>query len=467
MKIDRVLVAGGGTGGHLFPGLAVVEELRRRLPELDVLFVGTSRGIEARVLPGRGERFVPVEVRPLLGRSLPELARNVAELPRATLEAIGVVRSFRPDLALGLGGYAAGPVLLAAATLRVPSALLEANVQLGLTNRLLSKTVGRAYLSYEQTAAQFGPARARVVGNPIRRAFVEAARTAAHDPAGIDARGRGVLVFGGSQGARGLNEQVPAALARAGVRELGIPVVHQAGAAALEQVQARYAALGIAAQVVPFIDDMVRAYIDASLVIGRAGGSTMAELCAIGRPGILVPLPTSAGNHQLVNARAFEQAGAGIAVEESALDPERLGVVIAELLADRPRRIAMGHAARRLAKPEAAAAIVDDIFAWLQVSNGSTPDAEPEPHASGGNGGATDLDAAADGASSPLPVRRRPKVKRAALRLRQIDTLGVGGQSPPSLMRSRGAHELASSDAGASSECAPLRRSAPGSLRSL
>jgi UDP-N-acetylglucosamine--N-acetylmuramyl-(pentapeptide) pyrophosphoryl-undecaprenol N-acetylglucosamine transferase len=422
MNIDRIVVAGGGTGGHLFPGLAVVEELRRRLPRLDVLFVGTSRGIEARLLPQRGERFVRVEVKPLLGRTPLELARNVAELPRATLEAIGVVRSFKPDLALGLGGYAAGPVLLAAATLRVPSALLEQDARVGLTNRLLSKTVGRAYLAYEQTAAHFGGDRARVVGNPLRRAFVEAARMAAHDPAGIDARGRGVLVIGGSQGARALNEQVPAALARAGVTQLGVPVLHQAGANMLEQVQARYAELGIAAQVVPFIDDMVRAYSDASLVIARAGASTLAELSAIGRPGILVPLPTAAGGHQLINARAFERAGAGIAIEEDALDAQRLGAVIGELLADRARRTDMARAARRLAKPEAAAAIVDDLFAWLHVSGERTPEPEPEPapDATSGNGG-SHHDAA--GSDSTPPIRRRPKVKRAAVRLRQVDTL--------------------------------------------
>ena len=427
MKIDRVLIAGGGTGGHLFPGLAVVEELRRRLPQLDVLFVGTSRGIESRLLPARGERLVRVEVKPLLGRTPLEMARSVAELPRATLEAIGVVRSFKPDLALGLGGYAAGPVLLAAATLRIPSALLEQNAQVGLTNRLLAKTVGRAYLTYEQTAGQFRGDRARVVGNPVRRAFVEAARMAAHDPAGIDARGRSVLVIGGSQGARGLNEHVPDALARAGVAKLGIQVVHQAGAAMLEQVQARYAAHGISAHVVPFIDDMVRAYIDASLVIARAGASTLAELSAIGRPGILVPLPTSAGGHQLVNARAFEHAGAGIAVEEHELDPARLGAQIAELLADRVRRTRMAHAARRLAKPEAAAAIVDDLFAWLNVSGSRTPESEPEPESGttstiNGNGG---LDNANASHESAPPIRRRAKVKRAAVRLRQIDAFDV------------------------------------------
>jgi UDP-N-acetylglucosamine--N-acetylmuramyl-(pentapeptide) pyrophosphoryl-undecaprenol N-acetylglucosamine transferase len=290
---------------------------------------------------------------------------------------------------------------------------------------MLAKTVGRAYLSYEQTAGQFRGDRARVVGNPVRRAFVEAARIAAHDPAGVDARGRGVLVIGGSQGARGLNEHVPAALARAGAGKLGVPIVHQTGQAMLDQVKARYAELGVNAQVVPFIDDMVRAYMDASLVIARAGASTLSELSAIGRPGVLIPLPTSAGGHQLVNARAFEQAGAGVAIEESELAGPRLGDEISALLADSARRTAMTHAARRLAKPDAAAAIVDDLFAWLNVSGSHTPEPEPEPETSTNSGNGADPDHAAAALDSTPPIRRRPKVKRAAVRLRQVDVLDV------------------------------------------
>lgn len=416
----RVLVAGGGTGGHLFPGIAVVEELRRRLPQLEVMFAGTERGIEARLLPQLGERFQALDIKPLMGRAPAELARNAAMLPRSALQAIGLLRSFKPDLVLGLGGYAAGPVLMAAAALRVRSALLEQNAHVGLTNRLLSRSVGRAYLTYDETAPLFGASRARVFGNPVRRAFVDAARMSAHDPQGAQARSRSVLVLGGSQGARSLNEHVPAALARAGLSELGVSVVHQTGSAMLADVEARYRALGVRAEVVPFIDDMARAYIRASLVIARAGATTLAELCTIGRAAILVPYPHAAEDHQTRNARALERAGAALCVPESELEPEALGALARSLLTDAERRRGLADAARRQGRPEAAAAIVDDLLGWLGVpsdpsfrdgdESGAQQSPPPEPEAEGAH------------ALLPLtPVRRKPRVRRAELRLRMIE----------------------------------------------
>ncbi|HEY2734503.1 MAG TPA: glycosyltransferase, partial [Polyangiales bacterium] len=211
--INRIMIVGGGTGGHLFPGIAVVEELRRRNPNVDVMFVGTGRGIEARVLPRLGENLSMIDVRPWLGRSPFELIRNMALLPRSVSQAGALLRSFKPELVLGLGGYTAGPVLLLAAAMRIPTALLEQNAHVGLTNRLLSTTVGRAYLTYPETLYQFGNTKGRVLGNPVRRSFVEAAQLALHDPAGVEARARRVLVLGGSQGAKTLNEVVPVALA--------------------------------------------------------------------------------------------------------------------------------------------------------------------------------------------------------------------------------------------------------------
>jgi UDP-N-acetylglucosamine--N-acetylmuramyl-(pentapeptide) pyrophosphoryl-undecaprenol N-acetylglucosamine transferase len=414
--IARVLVAGGGTGGHLFPGIAVVEELRRRLPHLDVLFAGTERGIEARVLPQLGERFHAVDVKPLAGKSPTDLARGLAGLPRSALQALTLVRSFRPDLAIGLGGYAAGPLLLTAAALRVPTALLEQNAHVGITNRLLSRSVGRAYLTYDETAPLFGPARARVLGNPVRRSFVQAARMSAHDPEGAQARPRSVLVLGGSQGARKLNEIVPEALARAGVARSGLTVVHQTGAAMVDPVTARYRELGVPAEVIPFIDDMARAYIRASLVIARAGATTLAELCTIGRPSILVPFPFAAQDHQTKNARALERAGAALTLPESALDAADLASAVRGLLDDERRRSAMADAARRQGRPEAAAAIVDDLFAWLRVPSASAPDDDPAP-ASGHDGAGEQPEAAA----TSVPLRRKPRVRRAELRLRTVD----------------------------------------------
>jgi UDP-N-acetylglucosamine--N-acetylmuramyl-(pentapeptide) pyrophosphoryl-undecaprenol N-acetylglucosamine transferase len=415
----RVLVAGGGTGGHLFPGIAVVEELRRRLPRLEVLFAGTERGIEARLLPQLGERFEALDIRPLMGRAPAELARNAAMLPRSALQAIGLLRSFRPDLVIGLGGYAAGPVLMAAAALRVRSALLEQNAHVGLTNRLLSRSVGRAYLTYDETAPMFGAARARVLGNPVRRAFVDAARMSAHDPQGAQARSRSVLVLGGSQGARSLNESVPAALARAGVAELGVSVVHQTGQAMLAEVEARYRELGVSAEVVPFIDDMARAYIRASLVIARAGATTLAELCTIGRAAILVPYPHAAEDHQTRNARALERAGAALCVPEPALDPELLGRSVRALLTDGERRRKLADAARRQGRPEAAAAIVDDLLGWLGVPF--------DPSFRDGEDGSIELAKAAPDAGGEEvlppapPVRRKARVRKAELSLRMVE----------------------------------------------
>ena len=433
---SRVLVAGGGTGGHLFPGLAVIEEMRRRDPGVDVLFVGTERGLEARLLPKLGERFHAIDVAPLVRVGAWRTAQALVALPRAGVQAIGVLLSFRPDLVLGLGGYASGPVLAAAAAMRVRSALLEQNVHVGLTNRLLARGVGRAYVAYDEAAPIFGDTRARVLGNPLRRAFLDAANLADHDPAGLEARARGVLVLGGSQGARALNQHVPDALAHAAKTTPGLHIVHQTGEAAVAEVRARYAALGLDAEVVPFIDDVARAYTRAAVVVARAGAGTLAELCAIGRPSILIPLPSAAEDHQTKNALALEAAGAAVAIPEHELAVERLGGEVASLLIDAERRRAMAAAARRLGRPDAAAAIVDDLHAWFGVQDAGDRDGGDGggPEHDAGGGGA-DTGASTDGAvptgapvRSPAGrgVRRRAKVTRAELRVRPLDPAADG-----------------------------------------
>lgn len=442
--IERVMVVGGGTGGHLFPGIAVVEELRRRLPAVRVVFVGTRRGIESRVLPQRRERLEFLEVQPLLGRTPVQLAKSLSNLPRSGLQALALLGRERPDLVVGLGGYVAGPVLLAAAARRIPTALLEQNAHVGLTNRLLRHTVGRAYLTHQQTAQLFGAARARVLGNPVRRAFVEAAHLGSHDPDGMQASCHRILVLGGSQGAQALNETVPDALAQAGLKERGISVLHPAGEAMVARVRERYAQLGIEAEVVPFVDDMVRAYKSACLVIGRAGATTLAELCAIGRPSILIPFPHAAEDHQSVNAAALEQAGAAVTIPQRDLSAQGLAQLVTSLLGDDARRRSMAEAARTLGKPDAAAAIVDDLCQWLGVATEQGP---PPGSPSGGEerdlgrdpGSSVETRAAIahSGWHGELPVAsgtavrlsswprtgvtRRPKVKRCELRIQPVD----------------------------------------------
>ncbi|MAQ14886.1 MAG: undecaprenyldiphospho-muramoylpentapeptide beta-N-acetylglucosaminyltransferase [Sandaracinus sp.] len=377
----KVIIAGGGTGGHLFPGLAVVQELRRRIEDLEVTFVGTERGIEARVLPARGEHLETLEVTPLKGRTSAELWRSMMRLPGAMMQASQIVRG--ADLVIGVGGYASGPVVAAAAMQRIPTAILEQNAHVGLTNRMLAKLVGRAYLSFEETASLFG-ARARVAGNPVRRPIAQMAKRASADPDGFEARAETILVLGGSQGARALNLTAPEAFA-----QLARPrkVIHQTGAAMVDEVQARYDALGVDAEAVPFIDDMARAYASAAVVVARAGATTLAELQAIGRPSVLVPYPHAADDHQAVNARSLEEAGAATCILERDLDADALASAVGDLLDAPTDARAMAAAARRRGKPEAAAAIVDDLVDWLKLPTRTVELSEPPPAAPEGEGG--------------------------------------------------------------------------------
>ncbi len=371
--IQRIMVAGGGTGGHLFPGLAVVEELRRRVPGLEVRFVGTARGIEARILPGRGEALELLKVTPLKGQGLGARFKSLARIPTAMKEASSLLRDFEPDLVLGVGGYASGPVLMSASLSGRPTAILEQNAHVGMTNRILARFVDRAYIAFEQTEQVFGKKKSRLTGNPVRQEFVEHARLAIADPEGFESRARTVLVLGGSQGARKLNEDVPRALARAGISGRDLEVVHQTGESMREEVEATYRELGIRAKVVTFIDEIARAYSNAALVVARAGATTLAELCAIGRPSILIPFPFAADDHQAKNAMALEEQRASICVRESDLDG--LGELIGGLLDDPAKRQAMARAARDHGRPDAAAAIVDDMMGWL---GGAQPVGEPE-----------------------------------------------------------------------------------------
>lgn len=384
--LGRIIVAGGGTGGHLFPGIAVYEELKRREPDLQTLFVGTARGIETRVVPALGERLECIDVAPLKGRSPQQLLKNLTILPQAGLQAARILRSFKPDLVLGVGGYAAGPMVLTARAMGVRTALLEQNAHVGLTNRLLARFVERAYLSFEETKELFPAAAARVVGNPVRRQFVKVGHMARMDSAGFEMRARKILVIGGSQGAKVLNEQVPQALALLDLQAAGIEVVHQAGHSMCDAVRARYEELGVRATVTPFIDDMAKAYASAAVVIGRAGATSLAEICAVGRPSVLVPFPFAADDHQWHNARALQSRGAAVAIRESDLTPESLADTLRGLISQPDARRKMADAARSMGRPDAAAAIVDDLCAWLGCASsedsgddGDDEDEEPEP----------------------------------------------------------------------------------------
>jgi UDP-N-acetylglucosamine--N-acetylmuramyl-(pentapeptide) pyrophosphoryl-undecaprenol N-acetylglucosamine transferase len=421
--IERVILAGGGTGGHLFPGIAVYEELKRREPELETLFVGTARGLETKVVPQLGERLECLPVRPLKGKAPKELAQSLWALPQAGLEAARLIRSFRPSLVLGMGGYAAGPVVATAAIMGVPTAIMEQNAHVGLTNRMLARFVDRAYLSFEETASVFAGHKVRVVGNPVRRSFVTMGHMARVDPAAFEMRARKVLVIGGSQGARVLNQLVPEALAHAGLGGKGVEVVHQAGHAMVESVRARYAELGIKATVTPFIDDMARAYASAALVIGRAGATSLAEICAVGRPSVLVPFPAAADDHQWHNARALETRGAAVAFREAGLEASTLAAAVARLLDDATARRTMADAARALGRPDAAAAVVDDLCGWLGcASTGQEHEPDESEHEQGETGESAGEDPARQRtlASYPPAAQDREAMARRRRRRRSL-----------------------------------------------
>jgi UDP-N-acetylglucosamine--N-acetylmuramyl-(pentapeptide) pyrophosphoryl-undecaprenol N-acetylglucosamine transferase len=368
-----VLVAGGGTGGHLYPGLAVAEALRALAPDVELVFVGTERGIEARVIPPLGYRLHLVDVRPMKRMGLVGTLRGALSVPASLAAMWRILGAERPALVIGVGGYASGPAIVAAALRRIPAVLLEQNAIPGLTNRLSAPFVRRAYVTFPESARFFGGAKTRTFGNPVRVAF---AATASPPPA----RGS-ILIFGGSQGARALNRVVPDAMKLVPPDR---PVVHQTGRAEEAEVRARYQALGVAAEVRPFIDDMAGALEGAALVICRAGATTLAELQAMGRPSILVPLPTAADDHQTANAASLERAGACVLLPERDLTPEHLAALVRELLADDPRRRRMAEAAQTLARPAAAREIASDLVSLIgdglhEPTNWLATDPRPHP----------------------------------------------------------------------------------------
>ena len=348
----RVLFAGGGTGGHLFPGIAVAHEVLRRQPTAQVLFAGAGRDLEVRVLAHEGFALERVRAVGLVGRSLWAVTKGLCALPAAFLDARGVLRQHRPDLVVGLGGYSSGPVVLLAAATGVPTLLLEQNAVPGVTNRLLSNVARAAAVSFEETLSYFG-ARGFHSGNPVRSGFFEA-----RPPTSLPAEPR-ILVLGGSQGAHALNVAMVEVAPVLATLPRPMHITHQSGPADVELVRDGYRSAGVVARVEPFLDRMDAEMSDVDLVVCRAGATTLAELAASGRPAILVPFPFAANDHQRRNAAAVAKVGAAEVIDPGELTPALLAERVQALIADDARRTAMGAASRRRAKPDAAGLIVD------------------------------------------------------------------------------------------------------------
>jgi UDP-N-acetylglucosamine--N-acetylmuramyl-(pentapeptide) pyrophosphoryl-undecaprenol N-acetylglucosamine transferase len=361
MSPRRIVFAGGGTGGHVFPMIAVADAVRTIAPELELVFIGTARGMEAKVVPARGYRLELLDVLPLRGGGALGAVRGMVRAAGSVPESRALLKRLEPAAVFSIGGYAAGPVSLAARSLGIPLALMEPNGVIGLANRLIAPLVSRAYTAFSEVDKYFKSEVILCSGVPIRAGFEP--KPYARHPKFVR-----VLVLGGSQGARALNETVPESLALANTP---VRVVHQCGAAHAAEVEDRYAKLGAKGQseVVPFIDDMPAALAAADLVISRSGASAVSEICAIGRPSLLVPYPYAAGDHQKKNAESLEHAGAAICISQPTA--ERIAREIDRLATDPARLPQMAEAARRRGKPDAAKVIACDLLALAGIEKSS------------------------------------------------------------------------------------------------
>lgn len=356
----RVVIAGGGTGGHIFPGIAVAEEIRARHPAHQVLFISRGNEFERKALTAAGLPLATISVEGLKGRGTWNQLRGLCRLPMGIVQSLLRLRAFRPHLVIGLGSYSAGPVVMAAWLRRIPVALCEQNVLPGVTNRVLARLADRIFTSFDQTEAGFDAAKVRWTGNPLRRQIVEkSTRTAPPDTA--PAQRFTVLVIGGSQGAHRINTAVIEALGG-----FGDPAefffIHQTGRADEAIVADAYRRSGVAARVQAFFEDMATQYEQAHLIICRAGATTVAEITALGKASVLIPYPHAADDHQHRNARRLVAAGAAELIDERELSGARLSDRI-RFFASHPDTLnRMEQHASRLGKPDAARRIVDECF---------------------------------------------------------------------------------------------------------
>jgi UDP-N-acetylglucosamine--N-acetylmuramyl-(pentapeptide) pyrophosphoryl-undecaprenol N-acetylglucosamine transferase len=356
----RIVIAGGGTGGHVIPALAIAQQLKKQFAA-EVLFIGTARGIETRLVPQAGFPLELIKVGALKNVSLLTRAKTMFDLPRALWVSGRMLSDFNPDVVIGVGGYASGPAMFGAIRRRIPTLAFEPNVVPGFANRLIARWVSAAAVHFEETCEYFP--RCRVTGVPVRAAFFEI------PPNPLLSRRPTLLVFGGSQGARAINQAMIESLGGLKERNPGIHIVHQTGQRDYDNVLAAYQKSGISGEVHKFIDDMPGTFGAADLLVCRSGASTVAEITAAGKPAIFVPFPHAADDHQNVNARALERAGAAVVVEESNLGAAYLVDTIAALLADSNRLQGMSAAAKSLAHPKA----LEEIAEMVEKL------AEPEP----------------------------------------------------------------------------------------
>jgi UDP-N-acetylglucosamine--N-acetylmuramyl-(pentapeptide) pyrophosphoryl-undecaprenol N-acetylglucosamine transferase len=367
----RVVIAGGGTGGHLFPGLAVAEELRNRDASTEVIFVGTEFGIEARVVPREGYPLKFLRAEGLVGVSTAKKIKAIAKMFFSVIDSYRIIKTVNPDMVIGAGGYASGAIVFLAFLMSIPTMILEQNSVPGLTNRILGKFVNTVCLTYQESIPFFPKEKTFLTGNPIRTYILKGSTEAGYRLFSLEPQLFTLFVFGGSSGARSINTALVEALNYLHDLKDKIQFLHQTGLKDYEKIREAYRMAGFKGTIAPFIYQMGEAYAVADVVVSRAGATTLAELTAIGKPAILVPYPFAAGNHQELNARKLREIGAAKVILDHELKGEVLADTVREMYMNRAIRTDMQRNSRSVGRPEACAKVVDIAMSLIKQSSAS------------------------------------------------------------------------------------------------
>ena len=357
-----IVIAAGGTGGHLYPAVALAREFLRRDPSTTILFVGTTRGVESKVLAHEGFELAYITAQPVMGKRPFEVVRGVLSVPIGLWQSMRILSQRRASLVIGVGGYTSPTMLAAAALKGVPRVILEPNAYPGLANKAVGPFAQRIFLAFESAAASFDQRKTQVVGTPIRQEFLQQA-SQGHETRLADRPH--LLIFGGSQGAKAINSVVVEGLSLLVARLPNLTITHQTGEADLDRVSQAYQRLGVSAKVVPFLYDMPVVLQTADLVVARAGAMTIAELTACGKPAILIPLPTAIYDHQMKNARAMEAAGGAMVLPQGELSGEKLSEAIVSILSDSRRLHTMRQKSWEMRRVDAGEVIVKECYALM------------------------------------------------------------------------------------------------------
>lgn len=356
----RVIIGGGGTGGHLFPGVAVGREILDRYPESEILFITAGKKIESNILTDAGFTQSSIMVEGIKGKGWKKAIKSILKLPYGLVQSIRILKKVSPHVVLGVGGYSAGPVCFASWIMRIPTAIHEQNSFPGLTNRLLCRIADRVFISFDESRIHFPAGRLVVTGNPVRGEFFEKQAQRNRNDSFT------VLVVGGSQGAMSINRAFLAALELLKDTGKDFRPIHQTGDKDFDWISGEYKRRGLRGDIMPFIEDMPGAYNQADIFVGRAGAGTIFELAALGKPSILIPYPYAANRHQEANARVLVEAGGAEMLLEDNLTGKRLADLLLRYMGDRVALKKMGEMALKAARPDATKSIVDHLEEMIE-----------------------------------------------------------------------------------------------------